>query len=264
MPPDAKIAEKSPQVSGVVVGSTSRATHWRVAGELPVILLYSGQQFGVMMLSPADIKDFAIGFTLTEGIVGAYGEISDVRIEPVSDGLMVNIIVSAKALKRSKSRMRSMPGRSSCGLCGAQSLEAALARPKLCTGLVPEPEFALDALKNMAAKQPLNQQNFSMHAAALCALNGEILMLREDVGRHNALDKLCGSMARAGLSAADGFLALTSRFSVELAQKSAAMGFCFVATISAPTALALKVAGQANIQVATLAGDGLMLFENEG
>lgn len=261
---DKTIDELSPEVDGTLHGHHPRPARWRVAEEVPVILLYSGAQFGVMMLTPADIEDFAIGFTLTEGIVGSPEQISEVRIEPVSDGIMVNIIVSDDAVKLSGSRVRSLPGRSSCGLCGAQSLEAAMPRPKMCSGVVPPPEMALRALKSLSSRQPLNQQNFSMHAAALCAMNGNILMLREDVGRHNALDKLCGSMARAGLSAADGFLALTSRFSVELAQKAAAMGFGFVITISAPTALALKVAGQARMQVATLAGDELMLFENKG
>jgi FdhD protein len=264
MPPDMDQFELSPEISGALSGKNRRDVHWRVAEEVPVILLYSGERFGVMMLTPADIEDFATGFTLTEGIVNEPGDISEIRLEQVSDGIMVNIIVPRDAVDLSQSRMRSVPGRSSCGLCGAQSLEAAMPRPPLCNGLVPEPEAALRALSNLPGKQLLHQQNFSMHAAALCDANGEILMLREDVGRHNALDKLCGGMARAGLSSGDGFLALSSRFSVELAQKSAAMRFCFVATISAPTALALKVSNQAGMQVATLAGDELMLFENKG
>ncbi|HHG91203.1 MAG TPA: formate dehydrogenase accessory sulfurtransferase FdhD [Devosia sp.] len=260
MPREIENIEMSPRFSGEIAGKNPRPATWRVAEEVPVVLLYGGEQFGVMMLSPADIEDFAIGFSLTEGIISTPEEISDVRIEQVADGIMVNVIVPEEAVKLSETRMRSVPGRSSCGLCGAQSLEAAMPRPPIASGLVPTPEMALKALAGLAAKQSINKQNFSMHAAALCSTRGEILLLREDVGRHNALDKLCGAMARAGLSSKDGFLVLTSRFSVELAQKAAAMRFAFVASISAPTALALRVANQAKMRIATQGGNELMVF----
>ncbi len=256
-----KNTETSPRFSGEITGKTLRPATWRLAEEVPVILLYGGEQFGVMMLSPPDIEDFAIGFSLTEGIVSGAEEISDVRIEQVADGIMVNIIVPERSVKLSETRMRSVPGRSSCGLCGAQSLEAAMPRPPVANGLVPDPEMVLKALAALPGKQPLNRQNFSMHAAALCDAKGAIILLREDVGRHNALDKLCGAMARDGLSSKDGFLVLSSRFSVEMAQKAAAMRFAFMASVSAPTALALRVARQAKIKIATQVGDELMVFD---
>ena len=247
--------------TGNSTGKNSCKAEWRVAEEVPLVIFYNSEQFGVMMLTPADFEDFAIGFSINEGIVSGLKDIKDVRLETVGDGKIVNIIVPEKALKIARSRKRTISGGSSCGICGAQTLAAALPKLKKTNGLVPEPEYALKALKALSSKQVYNNQNFSCHAAALANGKGEIILLREDVGRHNALDKLCGAMAQAGLGAREGFLVLSSRFSVEMAQKAIVTGFSFVAATSAPTALALSRAKQSATQVATLSQDALMIFK---
>ncbi len=213
------------------------------------------------MLTPAEFEDFAIGFSLTEGIVASHLEISDIRLETIGDGMAVNIIVPEAALKVAQNRKRTISGGSSCGICGAQTLETALPKPTMTCGFIPDPETALLALHGLPAKQTINQVSHSTQAAAFADKQGKIVLIREDVGRHNSLDKLCGAMALGGLTPQDGFLVLSSRFSVELAQKAASIGFSFVACVSAPTTLALKIAKQAKMDVATLSDAQIMWFD---
>lgn len=251
----------SPQVRGRLSGEQQHNASWRVAAEVPLVMFYNSEQFGVMMLTPADFEDFAIGFTLTEGIVTKASQIKEVRLETVREGMAANVIVPKEALEIARNRKRTITGGSSCGICGAQTLEAALPRPDKTNGLMPTAKIVLMALNALSSKQVFNQQNFSTHAAALVDGKGKIILLREDVGRHNALDKLCGAMTKANLGTKNGFLILSSRFSVEMAQKAAKIGFSFVASVSAPTALALKISAQASMKVATLSGNSLMVFD---
>jgi len=224
------------------------------------VLFYNSEQLGVMMITPSDIEDFCIGFSITESIVKSASDIADIRLEEIGDGIIANIIVPEEALKIARERKRTVKGGSSCGICGAQTLEAVLPVAQKTSGFIAEPEAAMNALKSISKQQRQNRENFSTHAAALANETGEIILLREDIGRHNALDKLCGAMTQNSLGAKDGFLVLTSRFSLEMAQKAATAGFSYVATISAPTALALKTAEQASMIVATLSRNELMVF----
>ena len=233
---------------------------WHLADELPLVLFYNSEQLGVMMITPSDIEDFCIGFSLNEGVVKSASQISDIRLETVADGMIANIIVPKEALTIARERKRTITAGSSCGICGAQTLAAVLPKPQKNSALATEPNIALVALKSIGEKQLQNQKNFSTHAAALADREGKIILLREDVGRHNALDKLCGAMAQNQLTAQEGFLVLTSRLSLEMVQKATIAGFSQVATISAPTALAVKIAKQANLQIMTLSTDDLMVF----
>ncbi len=258
--------EHSPLVTGRIFGKNADAIdtktiQWRLAEEIPLVIFYNGEQFGVMMLTEADLEDFAIGFSLTENIISSISDITDIRFEQLGAGLAVNIIVPETALEVARSRKRTIKGGSSCGICGAQTLEIALPKLAITNGCIPEPEIALQALNSLAEQQVLYQQNFSTHAAALVNPQGKIMLLREDVGRHNGLDKLVGAMAKEKLSGADGFLVLSSRFSVEMVQKAAMAGFSFVASISSPTALALRMAQGAAMKIAAKSDDEIMLFD---
>lgn len=247
--------------SGQLLGGEKQPANWHIADEVPLVIFYNSVQFGVMMLTPTDFKDFAIGFSLTEGIVSSHLEISDIRLETIGDGMAVNIIVPEAALKVAQNRKRTISGGSSCGICGAQTLETALPRPPQTCGFIPNPETALFALTGLPAAQKLNQLSRSTQAAAFADKEGNIILIREDVGRHNSLDKLCGAMALNNQTPLGGFLVLSSRFSVELAQKAASIGFSFVVCVSAPTALALKTAKLAKMSVATQSNTQIMWFD---
>jgi FdhD protein len=240
---------------------TRQQAQWAVPEERPVALLYNGEQFGVMMLTPADLEDFALGFSLTEGIAQSPGDIEAVRLEQTRDGHLVNVIMAADKVAAANDRRRSILAGSACGICGAQTIEAALPRLPKVSGALPEPRAILDAIAALAVHQPMNAENRSTHAAAFCAREGRIELVREDIGRHNALDKLAGAIARAGLDPKSGFILLSSRLSVEMATKAARIGVPLVASISAPSDLALQRARQAGLSVAARSGDELMIFE---
>jgi FdhD protein len=252
----------SPVFSGTLCDADRAApVLWSLADEVPVSILYNGNSFAVMMATPHDIEDFVIGFSITEGIADSVLDIQDVRIAEAGDGFIVNLKVDAKLLERAEGRRRTLTGRSGCGLCGAQSLDAVMKPLRQVSGSMPATAAVLQAFDGLKAKQPMNQINKSTHAAGFCDLDGNIVLVREDIGRHNALDKLAGALAREGINGNSGFLVLSSRFSVEMAQKAAAIGVGFVAGISAPSALGLRLADKAGLKVACLAGDKLMIFD---
>ena len=254
--------DASPVFSGTLCGhGGAQSVLWSLPDEVPVSILYNGNSFAVMMATPQDIEDFVTGFSITEGIADHASDLADIRIAEAGDGFVVNIKVDAKLLERAEGRRRTLTGRSGCGLCGAQSLDAVMKPLRQVSGPIPEAAAALKAFDGLKAKQPMNQINKSTHAAGFCDLDGNVLLVREDIGRHNALDKLAGALARQGINGSDGFLVLSSRFSVEMAQKAAAIGVGFVATISAPSALALRLADKAGLKIACLAGEKLMIFD---
>lgn len=244
-------------------GESTHPTVWALAEECPVSVLYNGEPFAVMMLSPADLEDFAVGFSITEGIVDRVSEIQSIRIAEVRDGYLVNIKVPEGAADRASDKSRTLPGRAGCGICGSRTLEAALPEPKRVAGQVPDTDAVLRAFAAFEGSQPMKAENRSTHAAAFCDPDGAILVAREDIGRHNALDKLIGALLRDGKDASSGFVLLSSRFSVEMAQKAAAIGAPFVASVSAPSALALRTAEKAGMGVAALCGDHLMMFDRK-
>jgi FdhD protein len=228
-------------------GVPRQVTDW-VADEVPVALQYNGTSHAVMLATPLDLEDFAYGFSLGEGIVDRAGDVHDVEVEYVDEGIVLNIEVASRCLARLKERRRTLAGRTGCGLCGAESLAQAL--PRIESQVAP---LALDvdsmsrALEEMRRHQGLQRATGATHAAAWCTPAGQVQLLREDVGRHNALDKLIGALSRAGSDARTGFFAVTSRASYEMVQKTVRAGVGVLAAISAPTSLAVRSAQAAGL-----------------
>ncbi|MBP8812559.1 MAG: formate dehydrogenase accessory sulfurtransferase FdhD [Laribacter sp.] len=221
-----------------------------VAAEVPVALVFNGISHAVMMCTPEDLEDFATGFSLSEGIVPELSALYDIEVVPVVSGIEVRIELAAGCFSALKDRRRQLSGRTGCGLCGVESLQQAIrpVRPvprqlKISQGAL------LAAMAGLPARQVLARETGATHAAAWCAPDGQILAVREDVGRHVALDKLIGMRARQGWS--DGFVIVTSRASYEMVHKVAEVGVELLAAISAPTALAVDLAHAAGL---TLAG----------
>lgn len=219
-----------------------------LAEEVPVALEFNGISHVVMLATPADIEDFALGFALSEGILNDRRECYGVDVSATSLGVTAHLEVSSRAFAGLKERRRNLTGRTGCGLCGTESLDQVL-RPLPAAG---EPlrvtHAALAAAhEGLSRRQPLNGVTGAVHGAAWCSPEGEILCLREDVGRHNALDKLIGALAREGTAFDSGFVLMTSRASVEIVQKAAQVGIPMVAAVSAATALAVRTAAAAGV-----------------
>lgn len=233
--------------------------NWQVVEEVALQLLLDGTAFGVMMVSPHDVEDFVHGFCLTEQILQRH-EISDIVIEQGEKGLLVNVKTRTGNWGTNNEGPRALPARSSCGICGAQTLADAL--PKLPRVSAPSvtPASIMTGFDNLAAQQVMRAVDHSSHGAALCNQDGQVLLLREDVGRHNALDKLVGAMAVTNVSPGEGFAVLSSRLSVEMVQKAAMAGFGVVACLSAPTSLALTRAKECGMAIYCRSDHGIMAF----
>jgi FdhD protein len=241
---------------------TGEAVIWHVAEEVPVALTFNQRSSVVMMATPADLEDFAVGFAVTEDMVPEAAAIRGVTVLASANGYVVD--VRADALTARASRDRAIAGRSGCGLCGVESLEDAVRPPRLVPSRpVPAAGAAARAFAALPARQPLNALNRSVHAAAWCGLDGAVLRVREDVGRHNALDKLVGSLLRDRVDTTTGFALLSSRCSFELVQKAAAAGIGVLATVSAPTTLALAMAAEAGMLLACLSPAGVVSFGDD-
>jgi FdhD protein len=222
----------------------------RVAEEVPVALRYNGRPHVVMMCTPADFEDFARGFSVTEDIVGNVGEIKEISVRQLTEplGFEIDVRIPAARAEQLDGRERNLQGRTGCGLCGAREIGDAI-RPvrRVPAGAklgLPAIRRALDGLRK---QQPLNAATGATHAAAWATPDGLIVAAREDVGRHNALDKLIGHLLIAGQDLARGFLVITSRASYEMVQKAARVGMPVVVAISAPTAFAIRVAEEAGL-----------------
>ncbi len=214
-----------------------------VALETPVALEFNGIAHAVMMATPLDLEDFALGFALSECIVAQASDIYALESEATEQGWIVRLEVASECFARLKGMRRTLAGRTGCGLCGTESLVHALRRPPpvRADGRV-APAALARAMQALQEGQPLRAQTGSTHAAAWCTPEGGVVLLREDVGRHNALDKLIGALARAGVPAAGGFIAITSRASHEMVQKAAQAGVGLLAAVSGVTSLAVDVA----------------------
>jgi FdhD protein len=219
-----------------------------VAEEVPVAFVYNERPHAVMMATPSDLEDFALGFSLSEAIIVDAAECENVEIVPALAGIELRITVPAARASRLEDRVRELTGRTGCGLCGAQTLEAAVRHPARVEG---DSRIDLSALRRaldqLGASQTINAQTGAVHAAAWVLPAGEIALLREDVGRHNALDKLIGAMHREHIDPRAGFVLVTSRASFEMVMKAATCGIGALAAISAPTALAIALAQEANV-----------------
>src|SRR5882672_4805266 len=262
---DAPVYEASREYRVVRIAPDSAAPGVRVlANEVPVALEFDGEPYAVMMLTPSDLEDFAVGFALSERIVLNADEIARIDVRQGTRGIGIDVRLEKEHSARLAERRRAIPGQSGCGIYGLTTIEEAL--PQL-TPLTTAPKLAqkslFRALESLPARQSLNQATGAVHAAAFCRSEGEILVVREDVGRHNAFDKVIGHLAREGLDAASGFALLTSRCSYELVQKAVLARIPILAAISAPTELAVSIARDANLTLIALArGDSALVFND--
>ncbi len=221
-----------------------------IAEEVPIAMVYNGISHVVMLASPQDLEDFALGFSLTEGILDTPSDLYSVEIVQQPLGIELQLKVATSCFQRLKEQRRNMTGRTGCGLCGSESLDQALRIPtlklaKTSTNKVSSKVISL-AFTNIRKQQKLQALTGATHASAWINLQGEVELVREDVGRHNALDKLLGAIAKSKLQR-EGFVLTTSRASYEMVQKTASAGINMLAAISAPTGLAIRVAEQCNL-----------------
>ena len=245
-------------MSGRIGGSRN------IPSESPVAIEVNGIGYAVMMASPTDLEDFGTGFALSEGFVDEPDEIRDITLLETETGWVLRIGVSQDRMPDIAKRVRLRVSDSSCGLCGLENLEQ-VARPlPRVTARIDLADAALfRAVSTLSEHQPLNVQTGGVHAAAFCQPDGTVLIVREDVGRHNALDKLIGALARAGTSAATGFFLLSSRCSYELVEKTVIAGCPALITISVATSLAVQRAREAGLKLVALARSDSMLDFSE-
>ena len=234
----------------------------QIAEETPLALTYNGGTYAVMMGTPRDLRDFAIGFSLTEGIVQSADEIESVDVVALDDGIELRMWLASEKAERISERRRHIAGPTGCGICGLESIAEAV-RPVAVVprGRIFSPAGIMAAMAAVAPLQALNIETRAVHAAAFWTPLHGIVAIREDVGRHNALDKLAGALAQQELRAGDGMVLLTSRVSVEMVQKAASMGAPLMVAVSAPTALAVRMADAAGITLCAIArADGFEVF----
>ncbi len=233
-----------------------------VAEELPVALIYNDRPHAVMMATPVDLEDFALGFSLSEGIIADAAEFESARIDTALAGIEIHIRIPEARAAVLEDRVRQLTGRTGCGLCGAQTLDAAVRHPAPVAEPATFTEAALQrAIAELQTRQTINIATGATHAAAWVLPNGFVETVREDVGRHNALDKLVGAMKRNGTDVRQGFMLVTSRGSYEMVMKAATVGVGILVAISAPTALAIALANESNVTLIGFArADGYSIY----
>ncbi|WP_243450933.1 formate dehydrogenase accessory sulfurtransferase FdhD [Sphingosinicella sp. CPCC 101087] len=233
----------------------------KVPAEVPVAVSFLGIGYAVMMATPHDLEDFAYGFARSERLIESAADVVGVDVREADDGMLLGIELAPERHGRVLQRVRHRVGESSCGLCGIENLEQALRPlpqvPAPDRGVAPSAIFR--ALEAIRAHQPLNEATGAVHAAALCDAGGAVLAAREDVGRHNAFDKLIGHCLREGRDLSAGFALLTARCSYELVEKAALAGIPMLVTISAPTSLAVARAAESGLTLAALARSDSLL-----
>ena len=250
-------------VRGLRAGVPFAREDW-VAQEVPVALEYNGITHAVMLATPCDLEDFAVGFSCSEGIVDGVSRIYDIDVAEGAGGYTLSMQIAASSMGRLKEQRRTLAGRTGCGLCGVESLEHALRRPEpLPAGARFNASAVSRALADLRARQPLLGVTGATHAAAWSDADGAIMHVREDVGRHNALDKLTGALLRARVPAATGFMVISSRASYEMVQKAATAGVTVLAAVSGVTALAISVAQDSGVALLGFArGEDLCIYSH--
>ena len=233
--------------------------------EAPVALEFNGLSYAVMMATPADLEDFALGFALTEGLARAPSDLTDIAVTEVENGWIVRAALTGLGIEQLTDRVRARVAESSCGLCGIENLEAVTRPLPKVAPHEPLPEAAIfTALAALREHQPLTRKTGAAHAAAFASPEGQILHAREDVGRHNALDKLIGALAAAGHDPADGFILSTARCSYEIVEKAVRAGATRLVTVSLPTSMAAERAEEAGLSLWSLARDDSVLRVTDG
>lgn len=254
-PPVRRVARTAWRAAGLVSGERA------IPEETAVAFTYNAVSYAVMMASPLDLEDFALGFSLNEGVVASAAEIEQLDIVEEEIGIELRMRLVEPRAAEVAARRRHLAGPTGCGLCGIETLIDAMRPPQVVSASQQfTPQDVMRAVQTLAPLQALNRETRAVHAAAFWQKPGSVL-LREDVGRHNALDKLAGALAKEGIAGEQGMVLLTSRVSVEMVQKAAAMNVGVAVAISAPTALAVRTAEAAGITLAAIArDDGFELF----
>ncbi len=236
--------------------------------ESPINIIYGNQPFAVMMATPQDIEDFCVGFSLTEGIIDGPADIRTIEIEANDKAVLARLGIAGDKMQRLLARSRNMMGRTGCGLCGIEDLAQLKrdqsARPVLAVAASVSAAAISRALQKLETMQPLNALTHAVHAAAFADAAGDLVLVREDVGRHNALDKLAGALVRTQRDATNGFIVISSRASFEMVEKAAAIGARTLVAISAPTSLAIERARDLGLTLIAIARhDGAIAFTGE-
>jgi len=234
-------------------GELTRKTD-QVAEEMPIAFVYHGVPHVVMLATPANLEDFAVGFTLSEGLVEKPEEIRSVEVTQGEEAADVKVTVAWERFSALLQRRRNLTGRTGCGLCGAEKAEDAIRDvPKVGPGPEVSAEDLHQAIEQLGSMQPINARTGSVHGAAWVVPGKGIQLVREDVGRHNALDKAIGALVRAGTDFSTGYMLITSRASFEMVQKSATVGISFLVALSAPTAFAVRLAEKTGLTLVAFA-----------
>lgn len=265
MPTPPSNPQHSPKADALGLVVTAAGTHAierPVAEEVPVALVYNGLSHVVLLATPLDIEDLATGFSLTESVLESPRELLDIEVAEVPEGIEARLRITERRFAALKERRRFLAGRTGCGLCGVESLaEANRALGQVAAATSIAQTAMRRALAALPAHQPLNAATGAMHAAAWVDRQGTIVLAREDVGRHNALDKLVGARIAKGEGFGDGFVLITSRCSYEMVAKAAMAGIGVLVAVSAPTRRALRIAADAGITVVALArADAMTVF----
>ncbi len=235
--------------------------------EMPVSVEVCGLAYAVMMATPSDFEDYAVGFALAEGLIEAASQVEKIEIHPLEGGMALRLWLPPARRELVFERVRNRVSESSCGLCGMENIEQVLRPlPPVTARIATDRAAIATALAELPAHQRLGRATGSVHAAAFCSPAGDIRLVREDVGRHNALDKLIGALARGGIDPADGFILLSARCSYELVEKTVRAGCPMLVTISAPTSLAVERATAAGLTLLVLArsDSALLLCDPSG
>ncbi len=244
---------------------TSRPVQRAWVPEVPVALEFNGLAYAVMMATPADLPDFALGFALTEGLAQSPADVADLDVAEVEKGWIVRAQLSGLGIDKLTDRVRTRVAESSCGLCGIENLEAvARPLPPVAAHTAIQPQAIFSALGQLRDHQPLSRATGAAHAAAYADSGGRIVCVREDVGRHNAMDKLVGAMAGKGLPMQGGFILSTARCSYEIVEKAVRAGATTLVTISLPTSMAVERAEAAGLSLWCLARDDSVICVSGG
>ena len=225
-----------------------------IAEEVPVAMIYNGISHAVMMASPCDLEEFAMGFSLSEGIISNLSEIYDIEItgnaKDIHQGIEIHLSISSLRATSLKERRKNLTGRTGCGLCGTESLEQAIRPVKPVRAMpLPPPEAITQAVEQLSDHQPLQQLTGACHGAAWCDSDGQVLHVREDIGRHNALDKLLGLIRKESIDLEHGFVLISSRASYEMVHKASNCGVSTLVAVSAASSLAINIANQAGLNL---------------